>query len=219
MENTQLAGIWVNLNSMNKSLSLNARSRRMRHIFQNNISEDSIPVLRIRSRIRIRRIWRDPSIIKQKLVRKTLIPTCSVTSLWLILKNDVASKSNKQRGLEKFFLFVFLKVTRYWRKYQDLEPDPGIDPDPYQNVTDAQHCSILSSLFWTFQGPNFKIAPSLLVRDTGNFQIDVRYCTTDIFERSSLFVWLDLQLWAKRRESGSSGSWRQTWRRCTLRYY
>jgi hypothetical protein len=79
MEKSQLAGIWVN--SMNKSLSLNARSRRVRHIFHSNISEDIIPVLRILSWIRIRRIHMvlglmdpdplvrstdpDPSIVKQ----------------------------------------------------------------------------------------------------------------------------------------------------------
>ncbi len=41
----------------------------------------------------------DPSIIKQKKVRRTMIPTV----LWISLKNDVnvALKSNKQKNFEK----------------------------------------------------------------------------------------------------------------------
>ncbi len=49
------------------------------------------------------------------------------------------------------FFFRF-RLDGHWRKWQDPEPDPdpnpdplarGADPDPYQNVTDPQHCPIL----------------------------------------------------------------------------
>jgi hypothetical protein len=95
----------------------------------------------------------DSSIIKLNS-KKNLNPTV----LWLLydflsLKNyvDVASKSNKQKILGKNFFFRCHLEGDCW-KYQDpeshldLRPDPfvrGTDdphPDPYQNVTDSQHC-------------------------------------------------------------------------------
>jgi len=77
---------------------------------------------------------------QSKIVRNTFIPTV----LWLLyyflsFKNDVnvPSKSYKQKNL--------LAAWRSMTKYQ--YPDPlvrGADPDPYQNVTDPQHCIKLS---------------------------------------------------------------------------
>ncbi len=114
-------------------------------------------------RIRIRRIreffgFLDPdpdpsifygsgSILKQaKKVRKTLISNV----LWLpydflYLKTDVnvLSTSNKQKLWKYLFFVAILKATdeKSWiriRKsvYDSVDPDP----DPYQNVTDLQHC-------------------------------------------------------------------------------
>jgi hypothetical protein len=59
--------------------------------------------------------------------------------------NDVnePSKSDKPKIREKNFFCLRLEGHR--RKEQDREPDPdplvrGPEPDPYQNVTDPEHC-------------------------------------------------------------------------------
>ncbi len=93
----------------------------------------------------------DPSITKQKIVRKTLIPT----ALWrlfdfLFLKTNVnvASKSRVIRRKAFFYLVFCWHLEGHWRKQQD--PDPlgsqrhgSADPDPHQNVMDPPHwCKI-----------------------------------------------------------------------------
>ncbi len=88
----------------------------------------------------------DPSIIKQKKVKKTLIPTV----LWLFLdflslKNDVKvpSKSNKQKN---FFISFFVGVFKVNNENSRIRIRIGseqrhgsADPDPHQNVTDPEH--------------------------------------------------------------------------------
>jgi hypothetical protein len=73
-------------------------------MFLSLLDPDSDPLLRGTDQ--------DPSIIKQKIGRKTLIPTV----LWILydflsLKNDVnvASKSNKHKNLEKIVYIGGLK--------------------------------------------------------------------------------------------------------------
>ncbi len=47
-------------------------------------------------------------------------------------------------------IFFSCHLEGQWRKCQDPEPDTlarGADPEPYQNVTDPQHCSLAKLLF------------------------------------------------------------------------
>ncbi len=81
-----------------------------------------------------------------KIVIKTLIPAV----IWLLYdflsqKNDVNVlyiRKVKSRKMQKKIVFCW-RIEGQGRKQQD--PDPlvrGPDPDPYQNVTDPQHCSL-----------------------------------------------------------------------------
>jgi hypothetical protein len=79
----------------------------------------------------------DPSIIKQKLVRKTLITTVlQLRYDFLSLKNDanVASKSNKQK------ISFSCLLEGHWWKQKDLN-------QLYLNVTYPQHCLTVETVF------------------------------------------------------------------------
>jgi hypothetical protein len=69
----------------------------------------------------------DPYIIKQKELKKTLIPTVLLLFYdFLSLKNDVNghSKSNKQKTLKKYIIFVaMLKVSD--KNSRSLDPNPN----------------------------------------------------------------------------------------------
>ncbi len=76
--------------------------------------------------------------------RKTLIPCLWLLYDFLSSKNyvNVTLKSTSKKNLH----FFSCHLEGHWRKYQDLDPDPlvtGTDLDPYQNVTDPQHCKQL----------------------------------------------------------------------------
>ncbi len=74
-----------------------------------------------------------------KKIKKNLDLYCFVTSLWLfIFKEWCKCKRNKHKSLEKKNNFC-LRLEGHWRKEQD--PHPLVTSmDPYQNVTDPEHC-------------------------------------------------------------------------------
>ncbi len=65
-----------------------------------------------------------------------------MTSLYLKNNVNADSKSNKQKNLDiNKFLVAILKVTDENSRIRILSQRYGsADPDPYQNVTDPQHC-------------------------------------------------------------------------------
>jgi hypothetical protein len=70
----------------------------------------------------------DPSINKQKKVRKTLIST--VFTLTFEDDVNVPSKVKRNKNLKKKLIFCWHLVS-HWRKKQDPDPDPyvsGTDP-------------------------------------------------------------------------------------------
>ncbi len=115
----------------------------------------SLAVLRIWIRIRIHMFLGllDPSIIKQKKVRKTLISTfCDFFLKWY----KVPSKSNMQKNLFKNIIVLLAS----WRSMMKIKgsgsesinqrhgsADP--DPNPHQNVMDPQHWSWVQDVYHT----------------------------------------------------------------------
>ncbi len=111
---------------------------------------DPDPLVRGTERIRI-------LLSSRKNIKKNLDSYCFVTSIWLfyLLKDDVAQKISK-------ILRIFLSLS--WRSLTKMagsgvragsnpDSDSGTAetyPDPYQNITDPQHCFLCMSFFLVF---------------------------------------------------------------------
>ncbi len=101
----------------------------------------------------ISQIQRSGSFYHQaKIVRKTWIPTVFLLLFYFLsLKNDVPSKSNRQKN--NFLLSTWRSLTKItgsgsasWsisQRYGCADPDPH--PDLYQNFMDPQHCKMLNA--------------------------------------------------------------------------
>jgi hypothetical protein len=115
----------------------------------------------------------DPSINKQK-INKNLDFYCSVTlNDFLFLKTgvNVPTESNKQ--IKETFFFGILEVAKRAGSGAGSGARFGSvnqvyrskDPDPYQNVTDPEHCLWHWSIFSVFHGVQEYVLRCLSVGD------------------------------------------------------
>ncbi len=85
-----------------------------------------------------------------------------MTSLWLFIFEEWCKctiKRNKQKNLVKKNIYCWHleghcdEKSRIWSQIHNPHTDPlvkGTDPDPYQNVTDPEHCLQMKLEYWSY---------------------------------------------------------------------